>query len=136
MIIDKLELPNGTFWYGVDTVENRQELLDLGVDVDAVERGMTIKENIDGINNWYENEVANLVSGTSETERGTWFKQEQEARGYLADNASQTPFIDALAENRGISKNYLITRIIQKADLYAEALGTLTGLRQKKVDEL
>jgi hypothetical protein len=84
----------------------------------------------------YEKQVAILVDGTPAGEIKTWTKQETEARQYLVDNTISTPLIDAMSQARGVSKEWLVAKIIQKADLYAQEVGRLTGLRQKKEDEL
>jgi len=97
---------------------------------------MTDEELLKSINIWYEAEVAKLTKGVPNTEISTWDKQESEARTYLTDANALTPFIDNLVQARGITKEYLVNKIIEKADAYAIALGTLTGERQKKEDEL
>ena len=83
----------------------------------------------------YEKSVAAMTKGVPQSEKDTWTKQEAEARGYLVDPLSATPFIDSLSTARGITKEYLVPKIIEKADAYAVALGTLTGVRQKVEDE-
>lgn len=88
------------------------------------------------INNDYENEIAQLTIGIPATERETWIKQEQEARAYTIDSNTPTPFLDSLASQRGVPKDYLVSKIIEKADLFAVAVGALTGARQKAEDEL
>lgn len=101
------------------------------------------KEQADGkakaladISNEYEAQVKELTAGVPESEIKTWTKQELEARAYLADTQAPTPLIDALATYRGVDKVYLVSKIVEKADAYAVAVGQLTGLRQKLEDEL
>lgn len=88
------------------------------------------------INSDYKNAVAELVKGIPNTERETWFKQEQEARAYLADNTVAVPFLSNLATTRGVTLDYLVGKVIEKADAYAVAVGTLTGERQKAENAL
>ncbi len=88
------------------------------------------------INLDYTTKVNALTVDVPNNEILTWIKQESEARSYLADNTVATPLIDALCAARGIAKDYLIGKIIQKADAYAVAIGTLTGERQKAEDGL
>lgn len=88
------------------------------------------------INTWYEVEAAKLTRGYPNTEITTWNKQEQEARAYQADITAQVPFIKELALARGVELDVLVVKIIEKADAYAVNIGTLTGQRQKKEDEL
>lgn len=80
----------------------------------------------------FEAAVSRLTASIPASEVSTWTKQEQEARAYLLDNSSLTPLIDAICLARGIDKSYLVDKIIEKADAYAVAIGTLTGNRQKQ----
>lgn len=84
----------------------------------------------------YENSVSQLTSSIPISEISTWTKQEQEARNYLLDNNANTPFMDAICTSRGVDKSYLAGKIIEKADAYAVAVGTLTGIRQKLEKEI
>jgi hypothetical protein len=83
----------------------------------------------------YEAQVNALTEGVPEAEIKTWTKQESEARAYLADSTTLTPLIDALCEARGVDKDYLVSKIIEKSDMYAVVVGSLTGIRQKAEDE-
>lgn len=96
----------------------------------------TYESALKNINDWYEGEVAKLTKGAPNTEISTWDKQEREARAYVADNSASTPFIDNLVLARGVTKEYLVGKIIEKADAYAIAVGALTGERQRREDEL
>lgn len=87
------------------------------------------------VNTDYEAQVNALTEGVPEAEIKTWTKQELEARAYQANNTASTPLIDALCEARGVSKDYLVGKIIDKAEMYAVAIGSLTGARQKAEDE-
>lgn len=108
--------------------------------VELKERTNKLKNFLENIDNaqlmTYENQVAQLTSGVPQSEIATWAKQELEARGYVVDNTFPTPLIDSLCSARGVDKDYLVSKIIEKADLYASAIGQLTGLRQKQEDEL
>ena len=44
--------------------------------------------------------------------------------------------IDAICLARDCDKSYLVGKIIEKADAYAVAVGTLTGIRQKLEKEI
>jgi len=93
------------------------------------------KTTLEDATKTYEKEVAKLTEGVPPSEVATWTKQELEARSYIADNNAPTPLIESLATARGVDKVYLINKIIEKADAYASAIGTLTGIRQKVEDE-
>lgn len=84
------------------------------------------------INKEYEDAVRNLTIDTPDSEKQTWLKQENEARAYISDNTTQTPLIDAMCEARNCTKEYMVNKIIEKADAYAVAIGRLTGIRQAK----
>ena len=84
----------------------------------------------------FETAISSLTSSIPTSEISTWTKQEQEARAYLLDSTASTPFIDAICLARGCEKSYLVGKIIEKADAYAVAVGTLTGVRQKLEKEI
>lgn len=88
------------------------------------------------INALYQQVIATLTSTYPDDERLTFDKQEQEARAWLADNSTPTPFVDALAAGRQMDKAELVSRIIAKADAFAIASGLLTGQRQWYEDML
>lgn len=77
-----------------------------------------------------------LVAGYPENEQKTFAKQEDEARAYMTNPANATPMIDALAATRGIDKGVLVSRIIAKADLFAQYSGAVIGYRQKLEDQI
>ena len=84
----------------------------------------------------FEAAISSLTSSTPTSEISTWTKQESEARAYLLDSNASTPFIDAICLARDCDKSYLVGKIIEKADAYAVAVGTLTGIRQKLEKEI
>ena len=84
----------------------------------------------------FEAAISSLTSSVPTSEISTWTKQEQEARAYLLDSNASTPFIDAICLAREVDKSYLVGKIIEKADAYAIAVGTLTGIRQKLEKEI
>ena len=88
------------------------------------------------INGSYQQAIATLTPTYPDDERLTFDKQEAEARGWLADNSTPTPFVDALAAGRQMDKAELVKRIIAKADAFALASGSLTGQRQRYEDML
>ncbi len=84
------------------------------------------------VNADFETAVSDLTSSIQTSEISTWAKQENEARSWLIDNTVLTPLIDAICASRGCEKSYLVNKIIQKADAYANAIGALVGYRQKQ----
>lgn len=87
------------------------------------------------INAEYDLAISNLSRGVPDTERSTWTKQEQEAKEVIAGNIN-VPMLSALATARGIPLEYLASKVIEKASLYATIVGQLTGIRQREEDAL
>lgn len=98
--------------------------------------GSVKSRKLNEINSAYEQAIATLTPTYPDDERLTFDKQEQEARAWLADNSTPTPFVDALAVGRQMDKAELVSRIIAKADAFALASGSLTGQRQRYEDLL
>lgn len=99
----------------------------------------SIKNSLNDINTNYEKEVAKLTYGVPKSELLTWTKQEQEARSWAVDNTVSTPLLDEILAKRSTkfpTKQELVTKVITKADLYSQAIGALTGLRQAQEDAL
>jgi hypothetical protein len=80
--------------------------------------------------------IATLKAAYPEDEIQSWFKQEAEAKAYVADNTAATPLLAAMARARGISIDDLAGRVIANADVYSVAAGSLIGNRQKYEDEV
>lgn len=66
----------------------------------------------------------------------SWYKQEIEALHYRRDPNYPTPMTDAIALYRGIDKEILVDRIIEKAKLFAQISGATFGRRQGLEDRL
>lgn len=88
------------------------------------------------INNKYSELVKGLVDGTPDSERESWPKQELEAKAWSLNNSAQTPYIDGLAESRGVDRVWLIGKINEKVALYESAHSKLTGFRQSLEDAI
>ena len=88
------------------------------------------------INVDYNRAVEALVSDVPDREVDTWPKQESEARAWLLDNEAFTPLLDGMIETRGDTKEYLVGKIIEKADIYAIEVGRLLGEKQRLEKEL
>jgi len=83
-----------------------------------------------------ESEIAAIKSGYPDGEVLSWPKQETEARAYTADANAATPLLDALALARGITKADLASRVILKADMFAQISGAIIGKRQALEDQI
>lgn len=88
------------------------------------------------INRAYESAVAYVTAEYTASERESWPKQENEARAWLVDNNANTPWLDAAAQARGISKADLVSKITENADLFISTSGSLTGKRQNLRDQI
>lgn len=88
------------------------------------------------INTVTDASIAVLTETYPDREIATFDKQESEARAYVADPMSSTPFLSALAVARGIPLSDLVRRVITKADDFAVASGSIIGQRQALEDRL
>ncbi|MGE8691093.1 MAG: hypothetical protein ACN6PJ_28375 [Achromobacter sp.] len=82
------------------------------------------------INAAYEAATAALALGYPESERETWPVQIMESAAVLAGEEVDTPWIDAAAVARGISRDQLAIKIRDMDVLYRQISGALTGKRQ------
>ena len=103
---------------------------------DVQEAKETLQIKLDRIAYSFKQQVAALTEYSGETEQPTWIKQEQEARAWLLDSSTSTPLVDAMVQARGCTKEYLVGKIIEKADLYTAEVGRLLGEKQRKEKEL
>ena len=92
--------------------------------------------NLSEINTVTDVTIAVLTETYPDREIATFDKQESEARAYVADPMSSTPFLSALAVARGIPLSDLVRRVITKADDFAVASGSIIGQRQALEDRL
>lgn len=95
-----------------------------------------VTQSLSAINSSCDAALAEVRAKYPESEVLSWTKQEQEARDWLADSSTETPLVDALATERGIDKDELVSRIIAKADAYTLAVGTTVGKRQRLEDQI
>ena len=88
------------------------------------------------INNAAQKAFDLLKASYPEGEVLSWYKQEAEARAVIAGETTATPFLSALAGERGLSLDELAARVIAKTDAYAERSGSIAGQRQRLEDLL
>jgi hypothetical protein len=84
----------------------------------------------------YEKRMQIIAAGYPPSERESWPVQTSEAYALLADVGAVTPWIDAAAAARGLTRVELATRIASKNAAYRVVSGTLTGVRQRIEDEI
>lgn len=77
-----------------------------------------------------------LTAGYPEFEKMTWENQSREALAWDADNNVATPYIDSLAEIRGITRVDYLKRVLSKTKAFNVAAQKLVGLKQKYEDQV
>ena len=80
---------------------------------------------------YFDYKVESLVVDYPQYERDSFNTQEAEARGWKDNNNYVTPLLDSMAQARGIEKNVLVNKVIEKADMFKVAVGTIIGEKQK-----
>lgn len=92
------------------------------------------EQKLNEIESAFKNAMTNLDKTPNE-ERLTFERQEREARAYQqSKNELDAPFIKTLAEQRGVEFEFLVSKIIEKADKYASISAILIGKRQRYED--
>lgn len=84
----------------------------------------------------YQDAISTLKAGYPDDETRSWPMQETEARAWLQNPDAATPWLDAAANARGLSRAELAGRIMANAAAFASAHGRLTGNRQKLRDQI
>ncbi|MGO4402185.1 hypothetical protein [Achromobacter sp. PAB15] len=69
-------------------------------------------------------------------EVATWAVQESEAIAWLRDSNAATPFCDVLADERGISREDLMNRVVRKAEEFRAVSAVMAGRRQRLFDDI
>lgn len=88
------------------------------------------QDAIERINDNYIRSVAVLEADYPQPERESWHVQTDEARRLLNDQSAHTPWIDAAAQGRGVTREELALLIAEQDSQYRAIHGTLTGKRQ------
>jgi len=91
------------------------------------------QEKLEIINSLYQDKMNKLKSQYPQDEIKTWDTQRNEWQEWIKDTENaKTPFVDKLAEARGISRETLLNKIGEKVLLIAK----LTGKRQALEDKI
>jgi len=75
-----------------------------------------------------------VLRDTTDLEAASWETQKHEAREWLTYKGSDghiTPFLDYIANERGLEKDYLAVKILEKAEEYQDKLSTMLVDYQK-----
>ena len=84
----------------------------------------------------YAQMMGDIAKPYTKTEQLTWDAQVKEADAYLMDNQADIPMITAMASNRGVSIENLVTWVKENEMAFRVAVGTLLGQQQKELDLL
>lgn len=86
-------------------------------------------------NSKYEDAITLHTSAYPQSEKDTWPTQDREIKAWVNDpeNAS-TPWIDAAATVRGVSRDDYLQRTLVKTQQFEQLSAYLTGLRQRYED--
>ncbi len=77
------------------------------------------------------NNAVEAITSALPHEMVSWRNQEDEARAYIADSTTATPFIDSQVATRQLeTKDELVAKIIANADAYQVAYASLLGKYQ------
>ncbi|NBI42064.1 hypothetical protein GVX76_00870 [[Haemophilus] felis] len=77
-----------------------------------------------------------ILVGYPQAEIDSFYRQEREARDWVADHSKPAPMLSAIAENRGVPLAMLVEKVIEKADQVASAMGRIIGTRQAFEDRI
>jgi len=88
------------------------------------------------INVSFETAAQALTAGYPEAERLTWPIQQAEALAWAADNAAATPYLDGLADARGITPAEMRALTLAQVQAFQAASQQLVGTRQRLRDEI
>lgn len=104
---------------------------------EAATRLERIRERLLVANNQrFEAASVALLEGYPPSEVNTWNIQRQEALAWEVDNTVSTPWLDSVASARGIGREDLLSRTLQKVKLFSIASAALVGRRQSIEDRL
>ena len=82
----------------------------------------------------FEKSMNDVTSSYPEHEQKTWDKQEAQALAYQADNTVATPILDGIVAIRGVDKDTLVLKVIEKAEQFTNLVSAAIGYRQKAED--
>lgn len=77
-----------------------------------------------------------LLIGYPQAEIDSFYRQEAEAKAYKANPQANTPMLRQIAENRGIEFEELVEKVLEKAQQFANVIGSVIGIRQGFEDRI
>lgn len=104
-------------WFSeLDESQPTQTEIDNAYEAFALEQ--TKKEAVAELKRLFELLLSNVSNEYHQYERETWHKQEREAKSFVEDSNSHTPFLDKLASKKGITTEDLVSKVLAKIDQY------------------
>ena len=94
------------------------------------------RERLRVINAAFDTAAAALVAGYPALERSTWHMQESEALAWQTNPAAPTPYLDAVADARGIDYDDMRNKTLGNVLLFRAASAQLVGTRQALRDAI
>lgn len=116
---------------GVVHTVAEQESAALAAELERLRAGM-----LDAVNSECQARLTVLKTGYPDGEVLSWDQQVIEARKLDADANAVTPLLSAIAAQRGIDVTTLAGRVLEKANAYAVASGSIIGARQRLEDAI
>lgn len=110
-------------------------MIDLTKLITAADKFEQAKEDkLAQINGDFTQSASALTEGYPEAERLTWPVQQAEALAWGADAEAPTPYLDGLADTRGIDPEDMRQKTLTQTQLFMAASQALVGKRQRLRD--
>jgi len=138
MKIDFIE-HNGKKIFNIDTVEDKQYLLELGINIAEVEKTEKLKKAKQRIIQDFEAKMSALINGYPTAERDTWDIQQYEAMTYLkSKDEADAPLLSEVlkGEPEGVTLEELCNRVLAKAVPFKKMAGQYLAEKNKALREL
>lgn len=128
--------PAGQVWTGQVVADEDGKPVPIFADAPELPFSVLQTEALDRINAEYQARTAVLAAGYPEDEQKSWPVQIREADIVLGADDQPTPWIDAAASARGITRAALAALIQAQDAAYRQYHGQLTGIRQSLRDQV
>jgi len=93
-------------------------------------------QKLSEINQAFQREASTLIAGYPQGETLTWGIQQSEALAWQANANAATPYLDGLADSRGIDRGQMRQKTLSKVLMFMETSRALVGTRQRLEDEV
>lgn len=96
---------------------------------------LAMAEKVQEFNECAQAEASAFIVSYPDFEISTWPKQREEAEAFSKDDTTPTPYMDIVAEQRGIDREELLDKTLTKIALFDENSAVIAGKRQKAYDK-